>query len=912
MVGFVQTAERDRHEAEAAAEECPKPQEGPLRPPYPEGAAAAVKSLSPSRRRLLELLQRQLLLQLAANRRGGDIDPRRRPPHAATPHGILARWLAADPRRLRGSCLLHGLSSRKAFTRQSEAPKPSSSISSSQRPLAKSGEDSRVQAAPSAGTGTAETQHATAEAAAAASFLEQQRPAGAAAVPGSCPLRESQQQEEAASAAAVGGAAREGEPQREQLARKAAAAAAGAPDAGLTNCVVCLSPYKPVCGGFLCTPCLLRLGSAPASVQPQASVASRDAVAKAQRPQAEQRMEASCSRQLDGSLCPAESGDLPLADSRMPRRRRFKRSASPAAKAEAQHHHHHQQQEAAEPAGGSSRRDEEAAGWRARATAAAAATESSSSWWGPSEATGDAPVVPPLLLPLLPSIFSLHARPWPPPPAKRRRLTSRRRRGLGCLSLPRTEKQHSWGSLHQLASPANTQHEQLPPPHAPPTQRAAQAGAAAADSDAAAAAAGENCPPNVLGGEGSSALGETVAARQGAASHEACVAPPAAGGARTPGSSTSCLGALCPPPASKAEKATPSQGSVCCCCAAAPTEGSGSSCLCSCSDVSPPGFASAAAPARRRGRLSAPAACGGADAAGVSALEAAAREIAAAAAVVATLKTEAQQREQQTPPPRTRRRSCCPDTGLPPENAATAAAAEGAAPPVCVSTGCSASLAGTVCSAVAASSVAGGCVSAAAFPSKAPNAAAAAVPAGCSGSLNAEGKGPRCAREAAAGASSGRQGGLARISQGLIVGPSSLGRGSGLGVYSCRDFSRRSLVCEYSGVLIDRSTALLLRRMRCSSHVINVQMQHSYLLGFHTPCPLLGGGAFVNDGRWRTGGGEGPGVSVRFRVLFDRHRAAQRVLIVATKDIKKGQELLTSYDNDYWRLIAQNAQQKKR
>lgn len=134
------------------------------------------------------------------------------------------------------------------------------------------------------------------------------------------------------------------------------------------------------------------------------------------------------------------------------------------------------------------------------------------------------------------------------------------------------------------------------------------------------------------------------------------------------------------------------------------------------------------------------------------------------------------------------------------------------------------------------------------------------------------------------------------------MGCSSLGRGSGLGIYSCRGFSRRQQICEYSGVLIDRRTALLLRQMECASHVVNVQMQHLYLLGFHTPCPLLGGGAFINDGRWDTGGGEGPGVCVRFRVMFDRHRASQRVVVVAVKDIPRGAELLTSYDNDYWRL----------
>ncbi|CDI85389.1 Possible SET domain containing protein, related [Eimeria praecox] len=170
------------------------------------------------------------------------------------------------------------------------------------------------------------------------------------------------------------------------------------------------------------------------------------------------------------------------------------------------------------------------------------------------------------------------------------------------------------------------------------------------------------------------------------------------------------------------------------------------------------------------------------------------------------------------------------------------------------------------------------------------------------------GKGPNRGLDRGQGGGNGGSGGcvrygsLARISQGLLVGGSSLGRGSGLGIYTCRSFSRRAVICEYSGILIDRRTALLLRHMECASHVVNVQMQHLYLLGFHTPFPLLGGGAFINDGRWNTRGGDGPGICVRFRVMFDKHRATQRVVVVAVKDIPKGTELLTSYDNDYWRL----------
>ncbi|PHJ18222.1 histone lysine set [Cystoisospora suis] len=144
---------------------------------------------------------------------------------------------------------------------------------------------------------------------------------------------------------------------------------------------------------------------------------------------------------------------------------------------------------------------------------------------------------------------------------------------------------------------------------------------------------------------------------------------------------------------------------------------------------------------------------------------------------------------------------------------------------------------------------------------------------------------------------------LPSIGCGLTVSASSLGRGSGLGVYACRPYSARSRVGEYAGVCVDRKVAMMLRGMGTSTHVMRVGMQYQYLVGYRLPFLFAGGGAFVNDGRWFADGRKGPGVSVRFHVAYDKKRAKDRVYVVATKDIEAGEEIFTSYDNQYWALL---------
>lgn len=915
MVGLAETVERDRHEGDAAAVVLPEPQKCPPScEETPSSAAYSVKALSSTRFRLLRVLQRQLVAQLTAYSRGGDIDPRRRPPHSATPQGILIRWLTTDPKRLRGSYLSRGLRARyiSSTTPGSEEPGRPSAAPPDRNRAGQSPPPAVCQAAPPP------SKHV--------SFIRASDAVALAEAAADTPLR---RKLDASSGSRTSGDTEEGReaPENPKLVRLASpqegssaeiscnlTATPVVPSADLIDCAVCLVPFKPVGGGILCTSCLLRLGSTQVALVAPSDGLRTKRCFPGEASHAEQDKKGPLREEDPPSVGFDDQG---YTDRRMPKRRRFKSAASATdstLQQQAQQDQQQQQQGSTEAIGdGGVRRDEEA-GWRARATAAAAASSGENSWWGPFEAAGEAPVVPPLLLPLLPSIFSLHARHWPPPPPKRRRFLSRRRRGLVGLTAAA-----SW-EVTQLGAPQPASCDAAEP-------EGQEGGKTLKGNAATAESAAEVIAVGILDMQGATAVRgiaiEGKAAPEAATGREITEQEKASksldvGSTYTQISSTRCISPLCCPATSGKPEGSSSCAAICSCLTGAPTAKTSKDGLCFSPAASPMAYAHETLPRRRRGRQREPTGSAGTTGSANLSDDSAVREIAAAAAAVATLKTEEQQREQQTPPSRLRR-SCGSDVGR--GTAAVAAPTEGKPP---VQTGSSTpSSTGSTSKPVTAASAAGGPTIAAGATVElfvgagAPAARdAAAAPAGppisslssYSPSQDSESGSP----VGALPCPPPRHGSLARISQGLIVGRSSLGRGSGLGIYSCRNFSRRSLVCEYSGVLIDRGTALLLRRMRCASHVINVQMQHLYLLGFHTPCPLLGGGAFVNDGRWRTGGGDGPGVSVRFRVMFDRYRATQRVMIVAMKDIKKGEELLTSYDNDYWRLMAQTSQGKQK
>lgn len=512
---------------------------------------------------------------------------------------------------------------------------------------------------------------------------------------------------------------------------------------------------------------------------------------------------------------------------------------------------------------------------RSAARAAAAAAESG--WWVNTDAKGVPASIPPLLLPLLPSIYSFQAHAWPPPPAKRRHASCyangeakaaplRRRRGLACLAVRVSsvercrKKQRGLNCISRSASPQSS------------AVCALGAGAVSVSSEGEAGTASKvfvSAEPVARSLETREVLGPSIP-QPAVSSSPVCRKAEGSESLEENGEAREARGEGESSSVSVAEacKALPHQAGA---------EGSRALEVLPTRRKSLDVDAGESASSRCKDGLSAP-------------QEDISREGHSERGGDPDAGEEERGRERSPPPGEKQVSSNC-----------------SAAPP----------------SELAASTPRRKEDLVKAAPSQTPLGQHAASPnpgeepkdalmeeqqTNASGNRGEGASGPTpSARERAASSAaplSGPGGSvLARIGQGLLVGRSSLGRESGLGLFACRPFPRRARICEYSGVLIDRGTALLLRSMRCASHVVNVQMQHSYLLGFHTPSPLLGGGAFINDGRWRRDG-EGPGVCVRFKVAFDRHRAAQRVLIVATQDIQAGQELLTSYDNDYWRLLA--------
>ncbi|CDI86201.1 SET domain containing protein, putative [Eimeria praecox] len=1045
-------------ETKTASAEAPL-QCGVSAPAWAAPQMEGVQGLSAPHRRLLRLLQKQLLLQLAANKRGADIDPRRRPPHAATPESILARWIAADPKRLVAGVLALGLHATSPSTVTGSTPGASQQLSSDfavvggeptshRHPPRAAAAALDTAAAPGPDAEARESQGSPCAAAATAAtaaavatdpletYTTCSTTCSAASSTVSSTIGNGSNSSGVKSRSSNGSALSRkvrkfgGEAVRSP-ARNAEAAVAGSakhqgPDgkdncegcvALRTSCVLCLSPFSSVGGSFLCGSCLhtLKNNRWPWTGEGRGGNTAKRSLSSIRNPPLKRTGGLNSSVAICSTHQPVQDHpDLCVYPSVYPSvhtamqkpSRRLKRSTSTVSTArqqpqredqqqqrgqqqrereqEQRHQQHEQQQQLHKKqqddcsgSAGEHSEVQEGIGWRARAVAAAATAEDSN-WWSSADSGGEPLVVPPLLLPLLPSIFCLHARPWPPPPTKRRRLLFRRRRGLDCFVPPSVAAQHPmWGSGF---AQRERQGQQAPP-----------ANTAAPEAEA------EAVCPDLLQLTPAPAVAKPIdaAAELGAAQGLHArdgLGKRAANGAAAVGlmASSFCSAYCCCPPwlTPETDKTAEQTAGSCCNC---------------CSRAAPPqDRAHQVLGGRRRGRQSEPAfgntagatpAASAATAAVVCA-GAAVRDMAAAAA--AATWTGQQKHEQQTPPSRFRRRSWSAevshsaattslttaamtrpavvtvttanataertassrhleDCECNTSNAAGAATAAAEGQPSSARSSMAGVAAGATAAAASASTAAasaaepcGPCLpgahsSVSSDPASVEEAdvlysaaeggmhdckigeglgrGAADVPLGNSVHNKRSGQGKALGKASGGravdkgpnrgldrGGGHGGSGGcvryasLARISQGLLVGGSSLGRGSGLGIYACRSFSRRAVICEYSGILIDRRTALLLRHMECASHVVNVQMQHLYLLGFHTPFPLLGGGAFINDGRWNTRGRDGPGVCVRFRVMFDKHTATQRVVVVAVKDIPKGAELLTSYDNDYWRL----------
>lgn len=70
-----------------------------------------------------------------------------------------------------------------------------------------------------------------------------------------------------------------------------------------------------------------------------------------------------------------------------------------------------------------------------------------------------------------------------------------------------------------------------------------------------------------------------------------------------------------------------------------------------------------------------------------------------------------------------------------------------------------------------------------------------------------------------------------------------------MGLWTDRFFPKNSLITEYSGDLIDHSTAKQLRDKNQHSHIRALNSLHTYIDGIKQPQQGMGGASFANDAR---------------------------------------------------------------
>ncbi|CDI82770.1 hypothetical protein EAH_00006550, partial [Eimeria acervulina] len=383
MVGSVgeTVQERPAGGALAAAEEAKAaPAKASLHygvstPRWAASKLEAAQTLSAPRRRLLRLLQKELLLQLAANKQGADIDPRRRPPHAVTPESILARWITADPKRLMRGVLAFGLHAAGPSTLTAITPsapqrptigfvEAEAEPTSSHTLAAASG----AAAAPAPRTEAGELRvssgvfvaAATARAVAADPFEAYTASSTTSSTTASTTGNRSSGGSISASSKELGRASVRGPGRSAEEAairvrkhQKLKEAGGGAGSVQLrTFCVLCLSPFLSVAGSFLCCVCLHTLKSSRrpwAEEGRNASTAKRSlssvrsppvkravGLLSIERPQRCQR-----SPQVQPEVCVDPSAQTAMR----PSMRRFTGSASPACAGLQQPHQEEPQQQ---------------------------------------------------------------------------------------------------------------------------------------------------------------------------------------------------------------------------------------------------------------------------------------------------------------------------------------------------------------------------------------------------------------------------------------------------------------------------------------------------------------------------------------------------------------------------------------
>lgn len=142
-----------------------------------------------------------------------------------------------------------------------------------------------------------------------------------------------------------------------------------------------------------------------------------------------------------------------------------------------------------------------------------------------------------------------------------------------------------------------------------------------------------------------------------------------------------------------------------------------------------------------------------------------------------------------------------------------------------------------------------------------------------------------------------------RIGFGIRVARSTI-PGAGRGLFAAQDFQRGDTITEYDGEVIDIQEAKRRKQRGLASHIRTLASNQMAIDGRLVPATVgHGGGSFINDPRNPTRINAAFCNTNRLLKGLDRPGAKllERTFVRATKNIRKGEEILASYGQGYWK-----------
>ena len=119
----------------------------------------------------------------------------------------------------------------------------------------------------------------------------------------------------------------------------------------------------------------------------------------------------------------------------------------------------------------------------------------------------------------------------------------------------------------------------------------------------------------------------------------------------------------------------------------------------------------------------------------------------------------------------------------------------------------------------------------------------------------------------------------------VLVKPSTIPN-AGNGLFAARDFAPGDTVCEYTGKVLT-----LVQALKAAD---STYMMGGFGLNVHLDareCPESMG-RYIND----------PRNPHRYNVEFKKIKEARKALVVASRTIRKGEEIFASYGSSYWNV----------